>query len=552
MNYSTGEMEVGGVLGISGTGARVRINDPFVDANHNGIQDPGESGRYGRAMSPTVGSWSIRTTRPSPPATGLPDVLPPGRSVGHRRRRDRSAVPQGNRPISTGLNDALGAHPPAGQFDTLFRMPHRLTASFRIPGSGTVRGRRLRHLRRHPDRGRRGEWRLHLRAHDHRQRGIYTQPGVDPAYVSTEVALIGTGGLTVFGAGEAAVRTRFEGMTTDETRRIHLYGIDINPSTGATSDRDWGTIMPDPVRQRRSEGPLALPPAVPPVRLRFEQARQGMHLRARQRFLPPAREVRAVIEGHQQFLPGTSTPNPCQPGSGYSERGHDGERHLLRQYHAPIGEYIFPENVPGTPIVENNFNTIDFLVFGGYSSFTGVIAGRPQPVAEQRLPAIASVRNTDDQRTVLGRQRSEHPVVRQRQRQRNVTRRRWRGRPARRFGGTDLNAALTNATTTTPTFNATGLAPGPYNVRLTASNVCGSAFVDSTITVAAAPAPTINALQDQTVTLGSAAASPVTVVATTGSLPAPTFAWTRTGGTGPAVACHADAGRRRHPPPRRR
>jgi len=43
-------------------------------------------------------------------------------------------------------------------------------------------------------------------------------------------------------------------------------------------------------------------------------------------------------------------------------------------------------------------------------------------------------------------------------------------------------------------------------------------------------------MQDQTVTLGSPAASPVTVVATTGSLPAPTFAWTRTGGTGPAVA----------------
>jgi hypothetical protein len=61
-----------------------------------------------------------------------------------------------------------------------------------------------------------------------------------------DVSLIGTGGLTVFGAGEAAVRTRFEGMTTDESRMIRLYGIDFNPVTGATSDREWVTIMPNP------------------------------------------------------------------------------------------------------------------------------------------------------------------------------------------------------------------------------------------------------------------------------------------------------------------
>src|ERR1044071_6297500 len=44
---------------------------------------------------------------------------------------------------------------------------------------------------------------------------IYTFPGTNPAYVATEVTLIGTGGLTVVGAGEAVARTRFEGMTTD-------------------------------------------------------------------------------------------------------------------------------------------------------------------------------------------------------------------------------------------------------------------------------------------------------------------------------------------------
>jgi hypothetical protein len=51
---------------------------------------------------------------------------------------------------------------------------------------------------------------------------VYTWPGTNPAYVAIEVSLIGTGGLTVLGAGEAVVRTRFEGMSTDPSRNVHL------------------------------------------------------------------------------------------------------------------------------------------------------------------------------------------------------------------------------------------------------------------------------------------------------------------------------------------
>ena len=81
---------------------------------------------------------------------------------------------------------------------------------------------------------------------------IYTFPGTNPAYVATEVTIIGTGGLTALGIGEAVIRTRFEGMTSDvdptgaAQRTIHLYGIDLDPTTGATSDRDFGTISVDP------------------------------------------------------------------------------------------------------------------------------------------------------------------------------------------------------------------------------------------------------------------------------------------------------------------
>jgi hypothetical protein len=61
----------------------------------------------------------------------------------------------------------------------------------------------------------------------------------------------------------------------------------------------------------------------------------------------------------------------------------------------------------------------------------------------------------------------------------------------------------------------------------------GTQTAATTITVQAAPKPTINPIANQTVNFGSAAASPVTIVATTASLPAPTFAWVKT--SGPAV-----------------
>ena len=47
---------------------------------------------------------------------------------------------------------------------------------------------------------------------------IYTAPGTNPAYVMTEVTIVGTGGVTVAGVGEAVIRTRFEGMTRDEAQ----------------------------------------------------------------------------------------------------------------------------------------------------------------------------------------------------------------------------------------------------------------------------------------------------------------------------------------------
>ena len=86
-------------------------------------------------------------------------------------------------------------------------------------------------------------------------------------------------------------------------------------------------------------------------------------------FLPPTREVRAVVEGAWTLGgPQTTYANGIIAG----------------QYHAPMADYRFPENLPGKPVVENNFNSIDFLAKGGYTSSAGTYRRGTQSVAQQR------------------------------------------------------------------------------------------------------------------------------------------------------------------------
>ncbi len=527
MDYNTGEMEVGGVLGVQGTGARVQINDPVAA----GTFIP-NTGRYTRGTISPDGRFQVDPDNPTiASASGFPMCFPRTDPA----VADDPLCPQANRPISTGVVDLLGQHAPAGEFDQLFRMnapgagfpDPTIQAPFEVGDFVNFAGTLIQ------DGGANGGY--YISAHTIVNNvAIFTQPGIDPAYVTIEVGLIGTGGLTVFGAGEAAIRTRFEGMTTDETRQIHLYGIDVNPVTGVTSDRDWGTILPDPgppngaVRGRwRFRPPCVVAIATdkkctPPV--------GGS-------FLPPTREVRAVIEGLQQFLPGTHTANPASQVPGTPSAVATANGIFYGQYHAPIGEFIFPENIPGNPMVENNFNTIDFLAFGGYSSFTGVLAGvlNPWPSSVNPPARVCAVP------TIIGGPYSvanggsinlsgsvnpdaTSPVA--------VS---WTAGTAP--GGTNLNGALTNANTTTPTFNATGLAAATYFLTFTASNVCGAASATTTITVQPAPPPTINPIPAQTVNTGTL----VTMNASSASLPAPTFNWVQVANGAPIVALNTAA-----------
>jgi hypothetical protein len=366
IDYNLGEMRVGGLFGSNTTGTRVRLNDPL--------------GRYGRATTSPDVRFTVDPDNPTIMAgTGYPMCFPRTAPAGLGASTD-ALCPEENRPIlavnpdgsiqyapSLTTNNLTNPNFPAfpGVFpdstkQAPFEVGDYVTYSGTLvqdnaaaPGGGSTAGP-------WPLAGTAATW---ISAHTIvNNTAIYTFQGSNPAYVETDVFILGTGGLTVLGVGEATIRTRFEGMTTDVAptaatqRIIHLYGIDLD-SAGNPTDRDWGTIGVDPgpplgaVKGRWRFRPPCLPFGTVPTKPQTQCV-----MNAAGTFLPATREMRAVIEGLQSQNPANPTAVKTANGLYYG------------QYHAPIMEYIFPENIPGSPIVENNFNAMPFLACGGYSS----------------------------------------------------------------------------------------------------------------------------------------------------------------------------------------
>jgi len=162
--------------------------------------------------------------------------------------------------------------------------------------------------------------------------GIWTFPGTDPAYVAIDVILEGTGGVAnpAF-PQEAGIRTKMEGFTTDDSRGIDTYAIDID-CNGVDTIRLplWAANFPvDPG------------PPTGAVRGRWRWRPNGGN------FLPPAMVVGAAVSG--------SVPAVWNPTLGV----------LTNQYQAPNFEFIFGENLGiGNPMITFNFRDIPFLVNG--------------------------------------------------------------------------------------------------------------------------------------------------------------------------------------------
>jgi hypothetical protein len=513
MDYALGEMRVGGIAndplcvanaantvagGPTCSGARVRINDP------QNASLPAGSGRYGRANTPDQ-RFTVDQDNPTISAgTGFPMCFP--RVIADPSvagNPDDPQCPQANRPLDVGgvfsmkwtTNDPTIAGLPA--FPSA-----KVQAPFEVGDYITFAGT-LVHDGATPTTGPwAGTAGTYVSAHTIVSNvAIYTAPGTNPAYVITDVTLIGTGGLTIIGAGEAAIRTRFEGMTTDPSRQIHLYGIDINPTTGATTDRDWGFIGVDQgpptgaVKGRWRFRPPCLAFGTVPTKP-DKQCVIGPD----GTFLPPTREMRAVIEGLQVQNPANTacvlpqTNMPAVPlGQNCAETAANGI--FYGQYHAPITDYIFPENLPGTPVVPNNFEAMPFLGCGGYTSAAATRAAQLNPWPGQTAPTClaAPVANAGGPYGPVG---SGGTVALSG----SAT-----GSAPLTFLWTASAGTFSSATSATPIFTAPSVAADTtVTLSLTATNTVGTSAPSTvTILVSKALAPIIDPIANQSVVSGN-------------------------------------------------
>jgi hypothetical protein len=479
INYATGEIRVGGVLGNSATGTRVQLNDPLNAAVG--------TGRYGRAMTVDA-RFTVDQDNPTiRSVSGYPMCLP-------RVLADPSIPGNGDDPLCP-LTQRPAAVAPQTGFATLIQSNNPLTmpgvppdatiqTPFEVGDWVTFAGTLVQDL--NPLAPTAGPWpglaNTYISAHTLVNNvAIYTWPGTSPAYTAIDVAFVGTGGLTVVGANEAAIMTRFEGFSTDTSRVIHLYANDLNPTNGAVSDRTYGTIGvdPGPAKGAATGRWRFRPPCVltAPDPLNFKDC-QGPPSNS---FLPPTREIRAVVEG--AWVPGqiTTFANGLIAG----------------QYHAPLGDYRFPENLPGKPVVENNFNSMPFLAAGGYTSNPGTLVSVLNPWPSDVPPppptcTVAPVVNSGGPYTAASggtitlnaSATGDVPLT-------------FAWSPAQ---GTVTPLNIANAVYTAPFVAVTTVVP----LQLSVTSCGGTTIVNTTVTVNAAAAPTVTNVPQTHVFSGAA------------------------------------------------
>jgi hypothetical protein len=216
--------------------------------------------------------------------------------------------------------------------------------------------------------------------------GIYTQPATVAAgtpmraYTAIEVSLIGTMGPPILDAASNAIpmeaqdRLKVEGVSTDPSRPIGIYAIDVKSVPDATADA------------LGSERLRLLATASPPVAVPLGRYRRIIGSRARalySRFFNagnPANRLKGAVRElmvHIEDGPGLTIGGQVPLHRG--DPGSTPNGLIAGQYIAPVGEFIFPENTGfGDPVIAANFECLPFLVFGNGTS-SGPLTPWPGP-----------------------------------------------------------------------------------------------------------------------------------------------------------------------------
>jgi len=363
IDYENGELQIA-TKGLHPGLARVKINDPLgryglshgAPGSAAALVEPGYDSRFSiDEESPTIHA-----------STGFPMCLP---RTDPFTAADDPDCPQANRPRApdcASLPDPFPAFamPPAGQYCRNFMMP---PAGAPCSGEGGATCP--------PDPTRQAPFEVgdfidymgtlkvdsrgaYISAHTLvAHLAIYTTPGSMPVYLAIEMELQATGAAPVANLPqEAKTRIKIEGFSTDPGALVDIYAVDVDPLSGAITDRLLG----------------AANPSGPPVVGRFR------FIPFAGAFLPPPREFRVV----SRSLCG----NPDQPCalSGVPSTYANGL--VAGQYHAPNFEFIFPENlILGDALVPANFQDMTFL-FCGSGPLTTPTGGTNGPLVGQLDP----------------------------------------------------------------------------------------------------------------------------------------------------------------------
>jgi hypothetical protein len=312
IDYSKGEMRVGGLIGNAATGARVRINDP--------------AGKFGPA-SHVDDRFTIDEDNPTVRSeTGYPMCLP---RVDPTTGADDPMCPQMNRPKSDGqyltifTMDALPSNYPIAPpraTNPLLMAPFEVGDYINYNGILVTDSAGGTYV---------DSWSVIANI------GLFTAPGTQPVYTVIDVMILGTGGApNPLLPQEAAIRTRMEGFSTDPTSFVDLFATDVDACTGKQTLRYYDTLAVDP-------GP---PTGRVTGRWRWRPNQQ-------EPFLPPSRMLTAINESGMYFAPNgvPGTPNGLLAGF----------------YTAPNFAFIFAENLGiGNPPVPSNFIDFPFLANG--------------------------------------------------------------------------------------------------------------------------------------------------------------------------------------------